>query len=111
MDCPEYASHVPVAPPTQQPLAHVVESHAHVPFVVSQRPFAQPAQVAPPVPHDVGVCALQSSHVPVDPPLQQPWGQELELHTQLPEPSQVWPVGQVAHIAPFVPHELPDWAP
>jgi hypothetical protein len=71
-DCEPYASQVPVDPPTQQPLAHVVRSHAQVPFVVSHRPFVQPAQVAPPVPHEVADSALQSSHVPVGPPLQQP---------------------------------------
>jgi len=108
-DCKEYPSHVPVDPPTQQPLAHVVESHAHVPFVVSHSPFVQPAQVAPPVPHEVGVCALQSVHVPVNPPLQQPCPQELALQTQLPEePSQVRPDGQALHIAPPLPQEPPD---
>jgi hypothetical protein len=40
--------------------------------------------------------------------LQQPWEQELALHTQLPEPSQVWPEGQARHIAPPLPQELPD---
>jgi hypothetical protein len=42
---------VPVGPPLQQPFGHVVASHAHVPLVVSQRPFEQTAQAAPPVPH------------------------------------------------------------
>jgi hypothetical protein len=43
--------------------------------------------------------------------LQQPWEQELALHTQLPEPSQVWPEGQAPHAAPFLPQELPDCEP
>jgi len=47
-------SHVPVVPPLQQPLGHVVASHAHAPVVVSHRPCEQEAQIAPPAPHCVG---------------------------------------------------------
>ncbi len=42
---------MPVAPPLQQPFGQVVASHAQVPLLVSQRPCAQAAQAAPPVPH------------------------------------------------------------
>jgi hypothetical protein len=60
------SSHVPVGPPLQQPLGHVLESHVHVPAVepvpgdalalVSQRPLAQGPHAAPPVPHSELVC-------------------------------------------------------
>jgi hypothetical protein len=49
--------------------------------------------------------------VPVGPPLQQPWEHEVALHTQLPEPSQVWPDGQAPHVAPFLPQDWPDSEP
>jgi hypothetical protein len=45
------ASHVPALPPLQHPSGQVFESHEQVPLVLSQRPLAHPAQVAPPVPH------------------------------------------------------------
>jgi hypothetical protein len=71
-DCEAYASHVPVEPPTQQPFAHVVESHVHVPLVVSHTPFIQATQALPLLPHELGVCDAQGTQVPVSPPLQQP---------------------------------------
>jgi len=52
-DSEAYASHVPLVPPTQQPLAHVVASQRHTPAVVSHRLFAQAAQAAPPVPQEL----------------------------------------------------------
>ncbi len=42
---------MPLAPPLQQPLGHVVASQEQLPFVVSQMPLAQFAQAAPAVPH------------------------------------------------------------
>jgi hypothetical protein len=45
------ASHVPPAPPLQQPSGQVFASQEQVPLVLSQRPLPQPAHVAPPVPH------------------------------------------------------------
>lgn len=55
--CAAYSSHLPAA--VQQPVGHVLASHTQVPLVVlpllvSQRPFAQGAQVAPEAPHWVG---------------------------------------------------------
>jgi hypothetical protein len=50
-DCDAYSSHAPVAPPTQQPLGHVVASQEQVPFVVSHTPFVHEAQAAPAAPH------------------------------------------------------------
>jgi hypothetical protein len=52
MDCEDVVSHVPPAPPLQQPPAQVLASHEHVPTVVSQSPFAQGAHAAPLVPHE-----------------------------------------------------------
>ncbi len=46
-----YASHVPVAPPLQQPLGHVSASQAQVPVLVSHSPLVQAEHAAPPVPH------------------------------------------------------------
>jgi hypothetical protein len=40
----------------QQPAGQVVESHAHVPLVVSQSPLAQAPQAAPAAPHREGDC-------------------------------------------------------
>jgi len=50
-DSAAYASHVPLVPPLQQPFGHVVESHEHIPELVSHSPFAQDAHAAPPAPH------------------------------------------------------------
>jgi len=55
--CAAYSSHFPAA--VQQPVGHVLASHAQVPLLVlpllvSQRPFAQGAQAAPDAPHWVG---------------------------------------------------------
>lgn len=55
--CAAYSSHLPAA--VQQPVGHVLASHTQVPLVVlpllvSHRPFAQGAQLAPEAPHCVG---------------------------------------------------------
>jgi hypothetical protein len=52
LDCEAYGSH---EPPLQQPAAHVLESQAQTPFVVSHSPFAHAAHDAPPVPHSDAV--------------------------------------------------------
>jgi hypothetical protein len=79
-----YASQVPLAPPTQQPLGHVFASQVHVPLVVSQSPLPHAAQAAPPVPHEDADSELHASHVPVAPPLQHPVGHEVASQTQVP---------------------------
>jgi hypothetical protein len=70
-----------VTPPLQQPDGQVWASHEHVPLVVSQVPFAQEAQAAPPAPHWDADSEAKGTHVL---PLQQPLGHELELHTHWP---------------------------
>lgn len=98
----ERLSHVPlevqqpvhdVPPQEQAPLEHVC-AEPHVP------------QAAPPVPHSELVWEAYGTHVF---PLQQPFGQELALHTHRPLPVlQVCPVEHVAQVAPPVPHEPND---
>jgi hypothetical protein len=104
VDCPEYASQVPVAPPLQQPFGHVLSSHAHVPFVVSQSPLGQLPQLAPLAPHWVGVWEAYATHVL---PLQQPPGQRAASQTHVPVVVlQSRPVPQAAHCSPPVPHPV-----
>jgi hypothetical protein len=42
--------------------------------------------------------------------VQQPFGHDVALQTHAPALLQVWPAGQVPHIAPPVPHDEPDCA-
>jgi len=49
--CEVYARHAP--PVVQQPFGQVCASQAHAPVVLSQSPFEQLAQAAPPVPHEL----------------------------------------------------------
>jgi hypothetical protein len=105
------SSQVPVVPPLQQPLAHEVPSQMHWPEVaspeVSQRRFAaQPPQVAPAVPHEVLLSFAHASHVPVGPPLQQPFGHEVASHTHWPVAVlHSVPEGHAAQFAPLEPQE------
>jgi hypothetical protein len=54
--CDANASHVPPAPPLQQPCAQVTESQEHVPLLVSQSPLPQGEHAAPAAPHWVADC-------------------------------------------------------
>jgi hypothetical protein len=56
VDSDPNGSHVPVEPPLQQPLGHVVASHAQVPLPVSHTPFAQTLHAAPLAPHCEADC-------------------------------------------------------
>jgi hypothetical protein len=76
-----------------------------------QQPPTQGAQVAPPAPHELIVIDVYASHVPLIPPLQQPSGQELASHEQVPLLLSQRPFGQGPHAAPPVPHVVPDWDP
>ncbi len=98
-----YASHVPAVPPLQQPPGQVFESHEQVPLVLSQRPFVQLPQAAPPTPHCVLDCEAYGTQVL---PLQQPFGHEVASHThpeELLEHSSL--VEQAPHTAPATPHD------
>jgi hypothetical protein len=73
---------------------------AQVPVAVPQVwPLGQPAQVAPPFPHEVLLWLAKGTQVV---PLQQPFGHELALQAHLPA-EQVVPVPQTAQLAPAVP--------
>jgi hypothetical protein len=100
------ARQLPEIPPLQQPPAHVFALHAHVPFVLSQRPLPHAAHVAPAAPHEAPDSEAYSWHVPPGPPLQHPFGQEVALHTQLPVPAShvcPWPHVTFVHADGLVP--------
>jgi hypothetical protein len=104
IDSEAYASHVPVMPPLQHPLGQVLESQEHKPSVVSQSPFVQAAQAAPPAPQSAADCADASTHVL---PLQQPNVHELESHTHWPVVLlHSWPEEQAPQVSPPVPQEV-----
>ncbi len=96
--CEAYGTHVPPTVAVQQPIEHDVASHTHWPLLLSHSwPVAQPAQAAPPVPHDPLLWAPHCSQVPVEPPLQQPLPHVLTSHTH-------WPV--LRSHSRLVPHAL-----
>jgi hypothetical protein len=102
-----YASHVPVAPPWQQPLGQVWASQEQVPLVVSQTPFVQLAQSAPPAPHFVADSEAYATHVPPAEAVQHPPGQEVASQTQVPLVLlHSWPALHVPQVAPPAPHWL-----
>jgi hypothetical protein len=73
---------------------------AQVPVAVPQVwPLGQPAQVAPPFPHEVLLWLAKGTQAV---PLQQPFGHELALQAHLPA-EQAVPVPQTAQLAPAVP--------
>jgi hypothetical protein len=97
--------------PLQQPVGHVLALQTHTPFVVPLHTCPEgsvhAAHAAPPVPQDEVDCAAYGSHVPVVPPLQQPFGQVVESHEQLPVVPQ--PLAQPAHASPPLPHWVGPW--
>lgn len=103
---------VPVTPPLQQPFGHEVLLQMQLPAVPSlevshTRLGAQPAQVAPAVPHDVLSSDAHGSQLPVGPPLQQPFEHDVESQTHWPVTlSHSSPVLQPPQVAPLAPHEL-----
>ena len=70
-------------------------------------PDGHAPQVAPPVPHDMPDCETYVSHVP--PAVQQPLGQVLASHAQVPLVVSHRPLLQGEHAAPPVPHWVGDW--
>jgi hypothetical protein len=88
----------PLPDPEQQLPGHVELSHRHWPPVQCVSPV-QDVQAAPPAPHAEEV--LPGRQVL---PEQQPDGQELALHTQVPvEGLQVWPEPQAVQEPPLMP--------
>ncbi len=95
--------------PLQQPFGHEVASHTHLPVLLLHSwPDEQAAHVAPPVPHEVFDSAVYASHVPVVPPLQQPFGHVLASHEQVPLVVSHSPLVHDTHAAPPVPHIVAD---
>jgi len=109
VDCDAYASHVPLGPPLQHPPGQVFPSQPQVPLVVSHRLLAHPAQAAPAVPHDAPDWDPHGTHVPVAPPLQQPFGHEVASQTHVPLLLlHSSPVPHAEQFAPPVPQEPLD---
>jgi hypothetical protein len=92
--------------PVQQPLGHVLESHAQVPFVLSHRPLPHALQSVPEAPH----CELDSFAYAMQAPLtvavQQPPEHDAESHTHWPVVLHAWPPLHGPHAAPPVPHAI-----
>ena len=101
VDCEPYGSHVPEA--VQQPFGQVVASQAHWPVVVSHRPAAHTAHVAPPAPHCDEDCEAYATHVV---PLQHPPGHDVTSHTHAEAPLEhSCPVAHEVQARPPVPHD------
>ncbi len=106
LDWEEYGTQVV---PLQQPLGHEVASQTHCPLVLLHSwPVAHEPQLAPPVPHEALDCETNASHVPPVPPLQQPFGQVLASHEQVPLAVSQTLFAQAVQAAPPVPHWEPD---
>jgi hypothetical protein len=101
-DCDACATHTF---PLQQPPGHEDALQTHCPVLVLHAwPEAQPAQLAPAVPHEVLVWEAHASHVPLV--VQQPLGHEVALHPHCPVlVLQAWPDAHALHVAPPAPHE------
>jgi hypothetical protein len=104
-----HGSHVPVGPPSQQPLGQEDASQVQVPLVLSHSPLVHVAHVAPAVPHDAGDSEPHGSHVPVAPPLQHPSGHDVPSHTHVPLALlHSRPDAHPEQLAPAVPHDVLD---
>jgi len=103
-----HASHVPVAPPLQHPVGQEVESQTHTPlFLLHSSPVPHAPQLAPAVPHEALDSDAHASHVPVEPPLQQPCGHEVASQTHWPVAMlHSLPDGHAPHATPPAPHEV-----
>ncbi len=105
-DSAAYASHVPLAPPLQQPAGQVLASHEQVPVVLSHSPLAHEPHAAPPLPHCEAVCEEKATHAL---PLQQPLAHEVASHTHWPVLLlHSWPVAHEPHATPAAPHDVFD---
>lgn len=97
--------------PLQQPFGQELALHTHCPLPVLQVcPVEHVAHFAPPVPHEPNDSDAYASHVPVVPPLQQPFAHVVPSHEQAPLVVSQRPLVQAAHAAPPAPHWLADCA-
>jgi hypothetical protein len=105
-DCDAYATHVP---PLQHPLGHEVVSQTHCPVALLHScPAGHAAQLPPPVPQEPFDSDAYASHVPLRPPMQQPFGHVLTSHEQSPSVLSQRPFAQAAHALPPEPHSAAD---
>jgi hypothetical protein len=96
--------------PLQQPPGHEVASHTHFPLDVHSWPATHAAQLAPSVPQAPFDSEAYPLHVPLMPPLQQPFGQVFESQAQSPSVLSQRPLLQAAQAAPPDPHREADCA-
>jgi hypothetical protein len=96
------SSHLPVAPPLQQPPGQVVALQPQTPEVVSH-PFGHAAHAAPPIPHWAADSEAYGTQTPA---LQHPCGQEAASHTHWPELLHSVPAAHAAQATPAVPQDL-----
>jgi hypothetical protein len=116
---PPVIPHAPVvlpvwqAPPWQQPVGHEVASQTQVPLALLQsRPDPHAEHAAPAVPHEPLDSDAHSSHVPVGPPLQQPFGHDAASHTHCPLPVlHASPAAHALQVVPPAPHDELDSLP
>jgi hypothetical protein len=71
-------------------------------------PEAQPAQLAPDVPHEDIDWEAYGSHVPVTPPTQQPFGHVFALQEHVPIVLSQRPLVQFVQLAPPLPQRAGD---
>lgn len=106
LDSDPYASHVPLVPPLQQPAAHVLASHEHMPAATSHRPLAQETHAAPPLPHWEPDCDAYGTQTL---PLQHPFAHDVASQVHAPVVLlHSWPVVHAPQAAPAVPHVVLD---
>lgn len=85
---------------------HSVSRQVHEPLLQSGLGCEQGEQFAPPVPQDVADWPEYGTQTP---PLQQPLGHEVASQTHCPVVLlHSWPVGHIAQVAPFEPHDVFD---
>lgn len=94
--------------PLQQPFGHEVESQTHCPLALHSCPAAQVPHVAPFVPHAPKACEPYPTHVPAEPPLQQPFEHVVASHEHVPLVLSQTPFEHELQEAPFVPHCVGD---
>jgi hypothetical protein len=91
--------------PLQHPEGQEAGSQTHWPVAVLHTwPDAHTLQLVPCVPQDALDSEANASHVPADPPTQQPFGHVVASHEHVPELTSQRPFGQEAHAAPPLPH-------
>jgi len=82
-----------------------VASHTHEPFaLLHSSPDAHAVQATPAAPHEPVDSDAYGSHVPLGPPMQQPFAHEWASQLHVPVVVSQTPFAQLEHAAPAVPH-------